>query len=73
MHAAEIMARLIEIEKAVGKGDPALIHSLLMKVEEGILHLEQLTIEALRENIVLRQQMEHSTHPSWLANQPFDA
>jgi len=44
-----------------------------VKVEEGILHLEQLTIEALRENIVLRQQMEHSTHPSWLPNQPFDA
>ena len=73
MHAAEIMARLIEIEKAVGKSDPALIHSLLLKVEEGILHLEQLTIEALRENIVLRQQMEHSTHPFWLPNQPFDA
>lgn len=73
MHAAEIMARLIEIEKAVGKSDPALIHSLLLKVEEGILHLEQLTIEALRENIVLRQQMEHSIHPSWLPDQPFDA
>jgi hypothetical protein len=36
-------------------------------VEEGVLHLEQLTIEALRENAMLRQRLqEHQVCPSLL-------
>ena len=58
------MARLIEIEKAVGQSNPTLIRAQLMMVEEGLLQLEQLTIEALRENAILRRQMEYALSPS---------
>lgn len=35
-----------------------MIHQMLLQVEEGVLHLEKLTIEALRENARLRQRVE---------------
>ena len=73
MHASEIMARLIEIEKSVGQANPTLIRAQLMLVEEGLLQLEQLTIEALRENARLHRQMEYAVEPSWLMHRSFDA
>jgi hypothetical protein len=73
MHASEIMARLIEIEKAVGQSNPTLIRAQLMMVEEGLLQLEQLTIEALRENAILRRQMEYALPPSSQPESRFDA
>jgi hypothetical protein len=73
MHASEIMARLIEIEKSVGQSNPTLIRAQLMMVEEGLLQLEQLTIEALRENAILRRRMEYVLPPSGQPESRFDA
>ncbi len=74
MQAAEVMTRLIEIEKIVGKADPVELRSLLIRVEEGLLHLEQLTLEALRENAMLRMQMENEKlSPFLMEDRPFDA
>jgi len=58
MNAADLISRLIELEKAVVKCDRSTIHALLLRVEEGVLQLEKMTIETLRENAVLRQQLD---------------
>jgi len=63
MNAADVIARLIELEKAALKCDRTTIHALLLAVEEGVLHLEKLTIETLRENATLRQQLEKYERP----------
>jgi hypothetical protein len=44
-----------------------------MMVEEGLLQLEQLTIDALRENAILRRQMEYALPPSGQPESRFDA
>lgn len=58
MNAADVIARLVELETAALKCDRPTIHRMLLRVEEGVLQLEQLTIETLRENIALRQRLE---------------
>ncbi len=58
MNAAEVMNRLVELEKVVGKSDPGAIRAMLLRVEEGVLQLEQLTIETMRENAMLRQRLQ---------------
>jgi hypothetical protein len=58
MNAADVIHQLIDLEKAVGKSDPGAIRAMLLRVEEGVLALEQLTIETLRENAALRQRLE---------------
>jgi hypothetical protein len=62
MNAADVMRQLVELERAVGKSDPGAIQAMLLRVEEGVLALERLTIETLRENAALRQRIEeHQT------------
>ncbi len=63
MSAADVIARLIELESAALKCDRSTIHGLLLQVEEGVLHLEKLTIETLRENATLRQRLENYERP----------
>jgi hypothetical protein len=63
MNAAEVISRLIELEGATIKCDRSTIHALLLRVEEGVLHLEKLTIETLRENATLRQRLEKYERP----------
>lgn len=75
MNAADIISRLIELEAAALKCDRSTIHALLLNVEEGILQLERLTIETLRENAGLREKIadyetaRSASHPSITAGQ----
>ena len=69
MNTAELVSRLIELEQAALKCDRSTIHSMLLRVEEDVLQLEKLTIEALRENAELRQRLhryEQEPHPQRL-------
>ena len=61
MNAADVISHLINLEKAALKCDRTLIHALLLNVEEGVLSLERLTIETLRENAFLRHQLEQAS------------
>jgi hypothetical protein len=58
MNAADVISRLVELESAALKCDRHTIHTMLLRVEEGVLELERLTIETLRENAALRQRLE---------------
>jgi hypothetical protein len=57
MQAADVIARLVELEQAALKCDRSTIHKMLLEVEEGVLQLEQLTLETLRENATLRDRL----------------
>lgn len=63
MNAADVIARLLELERATLKCDRATIQAMLLRVEEGVLQLERLTIETLRENAQLRQRLERYECP----------
>jgi hypothetical protein len=58
MNAAELMAKLVEIERAVGWTNPVNIRAKVIEAEESLLQLEQQMIETLRENARLRERME---------------
>ncbi len=58
MNAAEIIAKLSEIERTVGKSDPVAIRAIAIEAQEGILHLERKLIATLQENQRLRERME---------------
>jgi hypothetical protein len=68
MNPAELVSRLVELEKAALNCDRSTIHSMLLRVEEGVLQLEKLTIETLRENAELRQRLEKYEQQSVLVN-----
>ena len=57
MNAADVITQLVELEKAALKCDRPTIHKMLLRVEEGVLQLERLTIETMRENAALRQRL----------------
>jgi hypothetical protein len=58
MNAADVITRLVELESAALKCDRPTIHKMLLRVEEGVLELERLTIETLKENAALRAHLE---------------
>ena len=64
MNASDVIARLLQLEKAALKCDRATVHAMLLRVEEGVLELEKLTIETLRENAQLRQRLEGFVQPA---------
>jgi hypothetical protein len=59
MNAADVIAQLVALEKAAGRRDPTTLQSMLLTVEEGVLELERLTIETMRENALLRRRLEN--------------
>ena len=59
MIAADLMAKLVEIEQVVGRTTPANIRARVMKAEESLLQLEQQMVARLRENELLRECMEN--------------
>jgi hypothetical protein len=58
MNAADVIARSVELGTGSLKCDRPTIHKMLLRVEGGVLQLEQLTIETLKENLALRQRIE---------------
>jgi hypothetical protein len=64
MNASDVISRLVQLEQAALKCDRATVHAMLLRVEEGVLELEKMTIETLRENAQLRQRLESSRQPA---------
>ena len=64
MNAADVIAQLVVLERSVGRRDPIAIQSMLLTVEEGVLELERLTIETMRENALLRRCLENGEQHS---------
>lgn len=64
MNAADVTTHLLELERPAIRCDRATIRSMLLRVEEGVLQLERLTIDTLKENAELRQRLErYENHP----------
>ena len=58
MKAAEVIAKLLQIERAVGRVDPTSIRLFVHEIQDGVLQLERLLIATLEENEALRERME---------------
>ena len=59
MTTADLIAKLVEIEQALGTTGSARARALLFEAEEAVLRLEQQMIETLRDNERLRERMEN--------------
>ena len=68
MNASDVISRLVQLEQAALGYDRTTVHELLLRVEEGVLELEKMTIETLRENAQLRQRLESFRQPAILQN-----
>jgi hypothetical protein len=66
MNTVDVIAQLVAMERAAWRSDPASVHSMVLRVEEGP-ELERLTIEALRENALLRQRLQNCEQHSVIA------
>jgi hypothetical protein len=64
MNTAHLITQLVEIEKAIGKIDPARIRSMVFEAEESILQIEQQMIDLLLENDSLQQRLDNRQRPS---------
>jgi hypothetical protein len=64
MNTAHLITQLLEIEKAVGKIDPARIRAMVFEAEESILQIEQQMIDLLLENDSLQQRLDNRQRPS---------
>jgi hypothetical protein len=64
MNTAHLITQLLEIEKAIGKIDPATIRSMVFEAEESILQIEQQMIDLLLENDSLQQRLDNRQRPS---------
>ena len=67
MNAADVIAQLVALERAVGRRDPTAIQSMLLTVEEGVFDRGRLTIETMRENALLRRRPENCKQRSVMA------
>ncbi len=50
MNAGKVLAKLLEIERAVFRGDYLVVHALVVEAEECVLQMEREMLEALREH-----------------------
>jgi hypothetical protein len=64
MNAADLIAKLVEIERAIGNADAPKVRAMVLEAEEVVLRFEQQTIETLRENKRLRDLMENCERSS---------
>jgi hypothetical protein len=55
MNAADLMDKLLEIERTVGNDPPTRVRALVIAAEESVLLIQEEMIETLRENELLRQ------------------
>lgn len=58
MGAADLIQKLVAIERAVGKVKTPDVHSLVLEAQGLVLELQRQTIDTLRENARLRERME---------------
>jgi hypothetical protein len=67
MGAANLISKLLEIEKVAGKARIAGVHGLVLEAQGCVLELQRQLIDTLRENTRLRERMERyePTSPAW--------
>lgn len=58
MGAADLIQKLVAIERAVGKTRTLEVHSLVLEAQGFVLEIQRQMIETLRENARLRERME---------------
>jgi hypothetical protein len=58
MNATELMAKLVEIERAVDSAGLSRVHALALDAQEGVLQMEQQMMETLIENQRLLEYLE---------------
>lgn len=58
MGAANLIDKLVEIERAVGRTRTAEVHALVLEAQGCVLEIQRQVIETLRENARLRERME---------------
>jgi hypothetical protein len=60
-NAADLMGKLVEIERAVESVGLTSVHKILLEAEEAVLQFEEHMIKTLFENQRLRESMENGT------------
>lgn len=58
MGAADLIQKLVAIERAVGKARAVEVHSLVLEAQGFVLEIQRQMIDTLRENARLRERME---------------
>ena len=58
MGAADLIGKLVEIERAVGNARTVEVHALVLDAQGCVLDIQRQMIETLRENARLRERME---------------
>jgi hypothetical protein len=77
MSAANLVSKLMEIERVVGKTRTTELHGLVLEAQGFVLEIQRQLIDTLRENARLRERMEkyEPTSPAraWDARLPSHA
>ena len=58
MGAADLIQKLVAIERAAGKAKAIEVHSLVLEAQGSVLEIQRQMIDTLRENARLRERME---------------
>jgi hypothetical protein len=58
MGAANLISKLMEIERAIGRARPVDVHALVLEAQSYVLEIQRQMIDTLRENARLRERME---------------
>ncbi|MFZ0632436.1 MAG: hypothetical protein WA399_16890 [Acidobacteriaceae bacterium] len=58
MSAADLINRLMEIERVAGKARALEVHSLVLEAQGSVLEIQRQMIDTLRENVRLRERLE---------------
>jgi len=62
MTAAILIAKLLEVEKSIGRAHHSTLRNMVLEAQGCVLEMEQQMIETLRENGRLRERMEKFEH-----------
>lgn len=65
MGATDLVSKLMEIERAVGRVRALEVHGLVLEAQGYVLEIQRQMIETLRENARLRERMEKYEPTSW--------
>lgn len=58
MNAANLVSKLMEIERAIGRATTADVHAMVLDAQGCVLEIQVQLIETMRENARLRERME---------------
>jgi len=67
MGIAILVAKLLEIERSIGKADPVKVRAMVLEAQGHVLELEQQLIQAMAETQRLRDRVENCEQLSRLS------